>query len=351
MDSIYTQFKGNNPFASQAKMLFHGDRVSKYLATGDCWPVFCEVNLTNRCNLQCKWCISENFKRNQDSLQAETLMAFAGEFAAVGGRAITFSGGGEPTLHPDFARCMLRCREVGLEVGLMTNGAYEDALNPVIANNAQWVRISLDTLDRTHYKQWKGVDRLDQVLNNVSSLAKTGSARVGVNCNVHKNLTIREVDDLVNMLDEYGIDYLQFRPVIPRYYRPETLELNARVWSYLATVQDSRISYSYDKYNDLVAGEAFPFESCEAHRISFVVDSNGDVCPCMYHPDDERFVFGSLYRDSFVDIWESTRRQQVIQFLRHGLNMHSECQMCCKLCELNKLFQFLKTEGLDVNFL
>ena len=30
----YTQFHGNNPFASQAKMLFHGDRVKEYLDTG-----------------------------------------------------------------------------------------------------------------------------------------------------------------------------------------------------------------------------------------------------------------------------------------------------------------------------
>jgi radical SAM protein with 4Fe4S-binding SPASM domain len=351
VDNVYTQFRGNNPFATQAKMLFHGDRIQSYLLTGDCWPIFCEINLTNRCNLACQWCISENFKGSQDTLDLEALESFVEEFASSGGRAITFSGGGEPTLHPNFASCVTSCRKAGLELGLMTNGAYDPQLNEVIANNVQWIRISLDTLDRVHYKQWKGVDRLDQVLANVSSLVESGFTKVGVNCNIHRNLTIREIDDLLNMPDEYGISYLQFRPVIPRYFKKEEIELNTRAWSYLATVQDSRINYSYDKYKDLVDRSTFPFRACEAHRLSFVVNSNGDVCPCMYHPDDQRFVFGNLGGDGFSTIWKSARRQEVIQFMQHGLNMERECQVCCKLCELNKMFEFLKTSGMDVNFL
>jgi radical SAM protein with 4Fe4S-binding SPASM domain len=278
-------------------------------------------------------------------------MKFAGDFSAFGGQAITFSGGGEPTQHPDLAACMRRCQEVGLEVGLMTNGAYEEGINPAIIECAQWVRFSLDTLDPQHYVQWKGVDFLDRVLSNIRKLAKGGPVKVGVNCNIHKNLTIREVDDLINMLDEYGIAYLQFRPVVPRYFRDESAELNSRVWSYLGTVHDPRINYSYDKYQDLVTGSEFPFQACEAHRVSFVVDSDGSLCPCMYHPHDQRFVFGSLYDRSLEEIWQSQQRQDVIQFLQHGLDMPRECQVCCKLCELNKLFEFLKTAKTDVNFL
>lgn len=351
MNNVYAQFKGNNPFASQAKTLFHGDRIGEYLRTGDCMPVFCEVNLTNECNLRCQWCISENFKTNRDCLRRDPMLKFAEDFFSSGGRAITFSGGGEPTLHSDFSEIISRCDQIGLEVGLMTNGAHRPELNDVIADSVRWVRISLDTLDREHYKQWKGVDRLDQVLENVRSLTSSMSAKVGINCNVHRNLTIREVDDLINMLDDYGVSYLQFRPILPRYFRSEKIDLNSRVWSYLSTVQDARVNYSLDKYNDLVDGVAFPFRSCEAHRLSFVVNSDGNLLPCMYHPDDPRFVFGSIYEDGFEAIWKSEQRRQVIQFMEHELDMPRECQLCCKLCELNKLFEFLNTDGMDVNFL
>jgi len=351
INNTYTQFKGGNPFASQAKTLFHGDRIADYLRTGDCMPVFCEVNLTNTCNLRCQWCISENFKAVRDTIKTEAMLEFAKDFAKAGGKAMTFSGGGEPTLHPEFSKIVNCCRQAGLELGLMTNGAYSNDLNDVIADNMTWVRVSLDTLDRVHYKQWKGIDRLDQVLSNISLLSQRKTVRVGINCNVHNNLTIQEVDDLINALDEYGVSYLQFRPIIPRYFKAETTRLNSRVWSYLATVQDERINYSHDKYSDLVNGVAFPFQACEAHRLSFVVNSNGDVLPCMYHPNDPRFVFGSLYETGFYDIWKSKQRQEVIQFMKQQLDMPHECQLCCKLCELNKLFEFLKTDGMDVNFL
>jgi len=352
MDNVYTQFSGNNPFASQAKMLFHGDRLSTYLASGDCRPIFCEVNLTNVCNLCCQWCISENFKTNRDTLETVPLLRFAEQFRGMGGRAVTFSGGGEPTLHPDFAVCVEHFHAVGLELGLMTNGTYDESLNDPIAANCQWLRISLDTLDRTHYKTWKGADRIDRVLANISALAALKSPiKVGINCNVHKNLTIAEVDALINMLDECAISYLQFRPLIPRYFKDEGLALNTRVWNYLLTVKDPRINYSYDKYNDLIGGRSFPFRACEAHRLSFVVNSNGDVCTCMYHPGDRRFVFGNIYQNSLVDIWASEQRRDVVAFLRTTLDMEHECQPCCKLCELNKLFDFLTTTGLDINFL
>ena len=352
MDNVYTQFSGNNPFASQAKMLFHGDRLASYLATGDCYPVFCEVNLTNLCNLRCRWCISENFKTNRDALEIGPLLRFAEEFQASGGSAVTFSGGGEPTLHPEFVACIERFRAIGLELGLMTNGTYDESLNVPIAANFQWLRISLDTLDPQHYEAWKGTDWTQRVLANIAALSSNGSAiRVGINCNVHKNLTIAEVDALINLLDEYAISYLQFRPIIPRYFKDEPLALNTRVWSYLLTVNDPRINYSYDKYNDLISGKSFPFRVCEAHRLSFVLNSNGDVCTCMYHPGDQRFVFGNIYHNSLAEIWHSQRRRDVIVFLRTRLEMAKECQVCCKLCELNKLFDFLRTTGLDTNFL
>jgi GTP 3',8-cyclase len=352
MDNIYTQFKGKNPFASQAKMLFHGDRIRDYLSTGDCHPIFCEVNLTNICNLRCQWCISENFKVNQDTLKTSNFMKFARGFKGLDGKAITFSGGGEPTLHPDFAACVEHCKRIGLQVGLMTNGCYEKSLNKVIATNMQWVRISLDTLNHAHYKAWKGADHIDQVLINISALVKNKShIKVGVNCNIHKDLTVAEVNDLIKLLDSHKITYLQFRPVIPRCFKQEQTELNTKVWKHLQGITDDRINYSHDKYIDLVTNNLFPFKTCEAHRISFVLNSNGDVCTCMYHPSDPRFVFGNIYQNTLKEIWQSQQRKDAIEFLRSKLNMATECQPCCKLSELNKLFENLKSAEMDVNFL
>ena len=103
--SHYAQFKGNNPFGTQAKMMFHLDRLQQYLEEGDTWPIFMEVNLTNRCNMKCEWCISSNCHEARDGskgIRYPNLYRFMLDFKDYGGKAITFSGGGEPTFYPEF---------------------------------------------------------------------------------------------------------------------------------------------------------------------------------------------------------------------------------------------------------
>jgi MoaA/NifB/PqqE/SkfB family radical SAM enzyme len=80
--NTYLEF-GNNPFASQAKMLFHSDRVSQYILSGDTFPIFMELNLTDRCNLKCSWCISENRNDSSNELKIRELLKFLTEFKII----------------------------------------------------------------------------------------------------------------------------------------------------------------------------------------------------------------------------------------------------------------------------
>ena len=68
MKNKYTRFSGGNPFGSQAKMLLHYEKLNQYLTTGDTSsPIFMEVGLTNKCNMACVWCITENGRDNKYS--------------------------------------------------------------------------------------------------------------------------------------------------------------------------------------------------------------------------------------------------------------------------------------------
>jgi radical SAM protein with 4Fe4S-binding SPASM domain len=322
------------------------------LEKGDCRPIFCEVNLTNKCNLRCKWCISENFKRDNQQIQSGAFLQFVKEFAQYGGKAITLSGGGEPTQHKDFVSIVRRSAKY-VELGLMTNGAYNNGFTDDIAENFKWVRISLDTLDPYHYKIWKGVNKLPAVIKNIKDLIIADKTKVGINCNIHPDFTIREVDDLVKFLDENKLHYLQFRPIIPRYYKKEKFEYNCKVWEYIFALNHKHITISGDKFVDLTTDNLFPFQGCWGHLLNFVVDCNGDVCVCMYRPNDDRFVFGNISLSSFSDIWNSQQRKDVIRFVTQQLDIPNECQACCKLCELNKAFTFINKshDTMDINFL
>ena len=354
MKSEYPRFRGDNPFASQAKMLLHMDRVQEWLMTGDSWPIFMEVNLTSACNLKCSWCISENF-RSHDTLPAPLAAGFFRDFASIGGKALTFSGGGEPTLHPDFeSLAKVAGLEMGLDLGLMTNGCYREDYAATITECFDWVRFSLDTVDRKKYAAWKGADWVDHVLENIHALhsSRIGKKpRIGVNCNVGPEHTRKDVVELIWAVEGF-CDYIQFRPVLPRYFKGELPEINEKVWKTLRELRHPLVNLSDDKLLDMQTLNLFPFRKCLGHIFSPILNANGDVCVCMYHPDDKRFVFGNIKEQRLHEIWASERRRRVMRDVAR-MDYASQCQVCCKLTELNKFLDFVShpEEMRDLNFL
>jgi len=346
--NTYLEF-GNNPFASQAKMLFHSDRVSQYILSGDTFPIFMELNLTDRCNLKCSWCISENRNNNIQELKIRELLKFLTEFKILGGKAVTFSGGGEPTLHHYFEKIVEHCIDVGLEIGLMTNGVFNERLIPIIGNNFKWVRISLDFIDKKKYKKYKGIDAVDIVLKNIKLLKKY-PIKLGINCNVSNKTSIKDIEDILLLKNDCS--YIQFRPVLPRFFKNEKISLNNKVWNYIKKISDKKINLSLDKFTDLKEKNLFPFKVCDGHFFEPILNANGDVKVCMYHPNNENFTFGNIYENSLEEIWKSIKRKKSIDFVRK-LNYFKYCQVCCKLCEINKFLDFIKNpkDEMDINFL
>jgi len=342
------KYNNNNPFGAQAKMMFHQDRIYEYLSKGDTTPIAMEINLTNRCNMNCKWCINSNF-RNNESLDTESFCHFCYDFKYMGGKALVFSGGGEPTYHPEFKEFIRIAKSKELSLGLMTNGNYDSKYADIIGSNFRWVRFSVDTLDEKEYKAWKGVDTLRKTIDNVINLKKL-PIKIGINCNVSMEHTVGGIKKFTYLLDT--VDYIQFRPVLPRYYLKEKIQINRPVWNHLLKYKNPKIHLSIDKLEDLSDDTLFQFRRCEGHFFVPVLNANGDVCVCMYHPKDDRFVFGNIHDQDFNMIWKSDKRKEVINFVRN-LNYKKECQICCKLTEINKFIDFIKhpEEGIDINFL
>lgn len=339
-----------NPFGVHKKMVCHSDRISEYLKTGDTFPIIVEINLTDVCNLNCSYCFCDH--RANFTLDKVVVENFIKEFKFLGGKAITFSGGGEPTRHKQFEEIVRFAYSQGLELGLITNGVFDEKLIEVIGGCFKWVRVSLDVATPELYKKIKGADRLKDVLNNIS-LLKTYKCKLGANCNVTTDMTVDDVDDLYDAVID-DVDYIQFRPVLPRFTHDEKIESNVAVWDHLRQINNEKVILSYDKFVDLVDSDNknFPFTSCEGHFFSPILDSNGDLKVCMYHPSDENFKFGNIYTNSVYEIWNSRQRQNVIKYVRN-FDYYGKCQMCCKLFEINKFIDFVKNpdSNLDVNFL
>ena len=84
----------------------------------------------------------------------------------------------------------------------------------------------------------------------------------------------------------------------------------------------------------------------------FILDADGKVKVCSYHPERDDLTFGSITEKSFREIWASDQRKQAVVTVE-GLDYPKVCQACCKLTENNKLLDMVanKDRMQDPNFL
>ena len=158
------------------KLLLHPDKLTA-LTRADrepdlSYPVSIEVSLTNFCNIECVWCSDWDLRVRQglkNKLDLATLTALFDDLLAGGTRGVVIEGGGEPTLHPDFAAIVRRLKEIGMSIGLITNGTRP--LAPDVLAAFQWIRISLDASTTAEYYELKKRDLFEKVMANVRNYA------------------------------------------------------------------------------------------------------------------------------------------------------------------------------------
>lgn len=102
-------------------------------------PIHPQFIPTNKCNLKCKFCSCSGEDRKIEmglELAKETVNVLDN----LGMHAVTITGGGEPLCHPDIGKIIDLFSELGVEVGLVTNGTLLDSTDYI--KFLTWCRIS-----------------------------------------------------------------------------------------------------------------------------------------------------------------------------------------------------------------
>lgn len=120
---------------------------------------------TNRCNAKCSFCEFRNWTRDEE-FSTEELLDVVRHFHSLGTRAITLSGGGEPTLHPGLDALLDLCRELDVHAGLITNGLLwsDKEKNLPARGKLIWARLSIIDSESGKYD----IERLRRFCRNLS---------------------------------------------------------------------------------------------------------------------------------------------------------------------------------------
>lgn len=313
--------KPEDIFNPQSKLLNHPDRLAEWTKKGDTVPISVEISWSNACNARCPWCFYVNHdtkqKHSAEFIDSAVMMRAFDEMHEMGVKAITLTGGGEPTVHPKFEEMVEHAHNLGFRLGIFTNG-YKKIQHPEWFD---WIRIT--------------VTDLFTVPENATFYA--GRTYTGVNFNLCKE-NETQLENLCLLARDRKAHYFQVRPALAaRWDLQKEIKIPDHIKKH--ETENFKVFLTPYKFEDYT--QPHPYTICYGHHFTPFIWHNGDVTVCGYHflkPDTYRF--GNLYQQSFHEIWFSERRQKMIT---QGVPVIKDCQHCCKNNEINKLLANVKS--------
>lgn len=101
------------------------------------------VSPEGACNLKCSYC-SVTYRDTHARIPLDRVQRYVDDLRTRGLRAVILTGGGEPTLYPDFDELVQWIKGTGLSVALITNGTTGDELAADTLRAFSWVRVSVN---------------------------------------------------------------------------------------------------------------------------------------------------------------------------------------------------------------
>ena len=246
---------------------------------------------------------------------------------------VTIEGGGEPTLHEDFRKIVEYANKSGLPLGLITNGIIDSSH---VANYFKWIRISIDASTPEEFLAEKNSDKFTKVISNIKKLCEIRDPQ-NTHVGVGYVLTNRNMNNLFNLIDslnEIGVDYMYLRPVEEATeLMPELdklLQLKKRIIEYS---NNSRLKFLYNIEERIIKNnDNLP---CVAHSLTSIIHADGNVTLCEKRRHDP-IILGNIYQQTFEQIWNSSIHRSTTKKL-----LNPENQIGCDVCRItsfNRVF-------------
>ncbi len=217
-----------NYYASD-KAAYHPDRLLALKEHRSVAPVHVQLIISDLCNQNCNFCsyrISEGFssanfveqleggKVNVNpnrQIPKEKCFEILDDCAAMGVKAIQFTGGGEPTAHKDHLAIFQHAQELGLETALVSNGVILRDV-PTYAKMT-WIRISLDAGTEETYEKTRESKSWKTVLRNLMELSTIQDyTTVGVGFVITKYNCL-EIEAACKLVKDIGISNMRLSAI------------------------------------------------------------------------------------------------------------------------------------------
>lgn len=332
------------------------------------------VEITEKCNLRCRYCYGAFNPNKQTYLSAKETEVLFNALQKRGVLIIELSGG-EPTVNPDFDMILEQACQRFNVVTIMTNAvSIKDHTFEVFEKYKHKINfsISIDGFsDKTNDYQRDVPNTFNKTLNNIVRIKNELDPSMLRVVYMLTNDNEHEVDTFFDFMLNHGIKDITVS--IPEHiekgrtyslpdgcnmsdYCSESRKtLNDKTWD-LSEKYGTRINTYYDRLGDFGMQIASALPSCGAGWMMLSLKANGDVQPC--NMMDSCWTIGNFKKDPSLNFLSGINS---LYSLLMNINLSAEngnrdqCKECsdamfCGKC-LNKIFIANRRrleKGLDV---
>lgn len=341
----------SNGAYSPDKAAAHPSRLLTLREGGHPYPVHLHLIIADLCNLACPGCayrmpgyssnamfgvedpVTHAVNNNPSRfLPTDTVLGVLRDCVAMGTRAVEFTGGGEPTLHPDSRILLMEAQRLGLDTALITNGLLLDSRDLFdAAVRTQWCRISIDAATPLTYGRVRpslggeNGRNLDRVLEALTTLRKLRDA-AGTDCVIGAGFVVQkenwhEIHEAVALFKDAGADNVR----ISGLFTPEGDAYHAAHHEAAAALErravqdfDGKDGFRvYGRFAEKVDDLHGPpsYRTCHYQRFTTYLGGDGNVYRCCVTSYNRQGFLGSLaaHGGSLKALWDAPETRVALE--------------------------------------
>ena len=181
---------------------------------------YLRVSITDRCNLQCMYCVPQELIErlsHEDILTYEEILRTVYVGIQLGITKVRVTGG-EPLVRKGVYDFLTELTQIpGLsDVSLTTNGVFlKDNIEKIRSAGISRINISLDTLSREKYQKITGRDTFDQVWHGIEMAQSMGFDPIKINVVALNGVNDDELEEMARLSFRYPfhIRFIEYMPI------------------------------------------------------------------------------------------------------------------------------------------
>jgi pyrroloquinoline quinone biosynthesis protein E len=291
-------------------------------------PLLMQVELTEACNLKCKFCYN-----SQKPKYNKRVFEILDKLADQGVMQVNLTGG-EPLAHPQFFEILEYACDKFPNVVVLSNGSLmnEEALEKIHRTSVTSINISIHGDKKTHDELTQIPGSFDASMNAIRYILNKGQIMVASNFVLNAgNFNILE--STIQQMHDFGLKYMTITRFIPVGIGSGARDL---VLSENQLVEAFRIVYEHNSSGaspHIEFAEATPFcalpeklreiaNCCSYGFDRFYVDVNGELLVCGL----SRIKLGGNVLDTSIN--DIKRKSDVFNSFIRNTHIHPKCTGC-----------------------